>query len=136
MSIMFITHDLGVVAELCSHVLVMYGGLIMEEAGIYDIFERPRHPYTMGLMASMPGLHQDKGKSLQPIPGSPPDMIHPPKGCPFAPRCPYTRRICREEAPPYVRVSAGHRSMCWLLAPDAPRDDNPFKSAPGEEAAP
>ena len=135
MSIMFITHDLGVVAELCSHVLVMYGGLIMEEAGIYDIFERPRHPYTMGLMASMPGLHQDKGKRLQPIPGSPPDMIHPPKGCPFAPRCPYTRRICRAEAPPYVRVSAGHRSMCWLLAPDAPRDDNPFKSAPGEETA-
>ena len=135
MSIMFITHDLGVVAELCSHVLVMYGGLIMEEAGIYDIFERPRHPYTMGLMASMPGLHQDKGKRLQPIPGSPPDMIHPPKGCPFAPRCPYTRRICRAEAPPYVRVSAGHRSMCWLLAPDAPREDNPFKSAPGEETA-
>ena len=87
MSIMFITHDLGVVAELCSRVLVMYGGLIMEEANIYDVFENPLHPYTMGLIASIPDINQDKSKKLQPIIGSPPDMIHPPEGCPFAPFC-------------------------------------------------
>ena len=126
MSIMFITHDLGVVAELCSHVIVMYGGLIMEEGSIYDIFENPKHPYTMGLIASIPGLHQDKSKKLKPIPGSPPDMIHPPKGCPFAPRCPYACRVCVEEQPPYYGVGEGHRSMCWMLSPDAPSEGNPF----------
>ena len=134
MSIMFITHDLGVVAELCSHVLVMYGGLIMEEADICDIFENPKHPYTMGLIESIPGLHQDKHQLLKPIPGSPPDMVHPPKGCPFAPRCPYTCRICLEELPPYVQLSPTHRSMCWMLDPDAPAEGNPFKT-PGEKEA-
>ena len=133
MSIMFITHDLGVVAELCSHVLVMYGGLIMEEASIYDIFENPKHPYTMGLIASIPALNQNKNQRLKPIPGSPPDMIHPPKGCPFAPRCPYARRICMEEMPPYVQLDENHRSMCWMLDPEAPAEGNPFKSA-GKEA--
>ena len=95
MSIIFITHDLGVVAELCDRVAVMYGGLIMEEADILDIFRTPMHPYTLGLMASIPDLNQDKRKLLLPIPGSPPDMIHPPKGCPFAPRCPYAMQIGR-----------------------------------------
>ena len=133
MSIMFITHDLGVVAELCSRVLVMYGGLIMEEASIFDIFENPKHPYTMGLIASIPDLNQDKNTELRPIPGSPPDMIHPPKGCPFAPRCPYACRICLEELPPYVDLGNGHRSMCWLLDPEAPAQDNPFKQ--GKEEA-
>ena len=133
MSIMFITHDLGVVAELCSRVLVMYGGLIMEEASIFDIFENPKHPYTMGLIASIPDLNQDKNTELRPIPGSPPDMIHPPKGCPFAPRCPYACRICLEELPPYVDLGDGHRSMCWLLDPEAPAQDNPFKQ--GKEEA-
>ena len=133
MSIMFITHDLGVVAELCSHVLVMYGGLIMEEASIYDIFENPMHPYTMGLIASIPALNQNKNQRLKPIPGSPPDMIHPPKGCPFAPRCPYACRICMEEMPPYVQLDENHRSMCWMLDPEAPAEGNPFKGA-GKEA--
>jgi len=132
MSILFITHDLGVVAELCTHVLVMYGGLIMEEADINDIFQKPMHPYTMGLLESIPGLHQDKNQLLKPIPGSPPDMIHPPKGCPFAPRCPYACRVCLEELPPYRQVSGTHRSMCWMLAPDAPSEGNPFKNGPKE----
>ena len=78
-SIIFITHDLGVVAELCDRVVVMYGGLIMEEALIDDIFEHPSHPYTMGLLASIPDVHQDKSVRLQPIPGSPPDMTNPPR---------------------------------------------------------
>ena len=132
MSIMFITHDLGVVAELADRVAVMYGGLIMEEADIYDIFARPMHPYTMGLLASIPDMHQDKSKRLKPIPGSPPDMIHPPKGCPFAPRCPYAMRICQNAMPPYRETGANRRSMCWLLDPEAPADGNPFRQ--GEEA--
>ncbi len=126
MSIMFITHDLGVVAELCSRVIVMYGGLIMEEAPIDDLFKNPKHPYSMGLLDSIPGVTQDKSKRLHPIPGSPPDMLHPPKGCPFAPRCAYARRICKEQLPPYTTISEGHRSMCWLLTEGAPKIDNPF----------
>jgi len=128
MSIMFITHDLGVVAELCDRVAVMYGGLIMEEADIIDIFREPMHPYTMGLMASIPGMNQDKSKMLRSIPGSPPDMIHPPKGCPFAPRCSYAMRICTEEIPPYISGGKNRRSMCWLLDPEAPAEGNPFRS--------
>ena len=127
MSIMFITHDLGVVAELADRVAVMYGGLIMEEADIFDIFKDPKHPYTLGLLASIPDMNQDKSKKLQPIPGSPPDMIHPPKGCPFAPRCPYAMRICAEEVPPYASTGENRRSMCWLLDPEAPETGNPFK---------
>ncbi len=132
MSIMFITHDLGVVAELCDRVAVMYGGMIMEEADILDIFQRPRHPYTMGLLASIPDMNMDKRKQLQPIPGSPPDMIHPPKGCPFAPRCPYAMGICLEEMPPYAQTGENSRSMCWLLHSDCPAEGNPFRQ--GKEA--
>lgn len=126
-AIIFITHDLGVVAELCQRVLVMYGGLIMEESPIDDLFERPRHPYTLGLLRSIPALNQDKGARLDSIPGSPPDMTNPPAGCPFAPRCPYARQICARELPPYAAVGEGHRSMCWLLQPDAPAEGNPFR---------
>ena len=99
-SIIFITHDLGVVAELCDRVVVLYGGLVMEEASIFDIFDHPSHPYTLGLLASIPSLDQDKSRRLMPIPGSPPDMTKPPVGCPFAPRCPYARVICGSELPP------------------------------------
>jgi len=133
MSIMFITHDLGVVAELCSRVLVMYGGLIMEEANIYDVFENPLHPYTMGLIASIPDINQDKSKKLQPIIGSPPDMIHPPEGCPFAPRCPYACRICLHQLPPVFSAGEGHKSRCWLLAEDAPSSGNPLKGRKGAQ---
>ena len=124
-SIIFITHDLGVVAELCDRVVVMYGGLIMEEAPIEEIFANPLHPYTMGLLASIPGVHKDKGERLQSIAGSPPDMTSPPAGCPFAPRCPYARNICAAECPPYVQAG-GHRAMCWLLQSDAPAEQNPL----------
>ena len=127
-SIIFITHDLGVVAELCDRVVVMYGGLIMEEALIDDLFEHPGHPYTMGLLASIPDLEQDKAVRLQPIPGSPPDMTRPLQGCPFAPRCPYARRICAEKLPEFVETGDRHRTRCFLQYPDAPADDhNPFK---------
>lgn len=133
-SIIFITHDLGVVAELCDRVVVMYGGLVMEEAMIDDLFEMPGHPYTMGLLASMPDIEQDKSVRLQPIPGSPPDMTNPPKGCPFAPRCPYARSICAVELPDFVEVGERHRTRCFLQYPDAPADaHNPFKKNPWKQ---
>ena len=133
-SIIFITHDLGVVAELCDRVAVMYGGLIMEEALIDDLFEKPGHPYTMGLLASIPDIEQDKSVRLKPIPGSPPDMTNPPKGCPFAPRCPYARKLCGEEMPEFVEVGENHRSRCFLQYPDAPADShNPFKESTAKE---
>ena len=126
-SIIFITHDLGVVAELCDRVVVMYGGLVMEEALIDDLFDHPAHPYTMGLLASMPDLEQDKSIRLKPIPGSPPDMTNPPAGCPFAPRCPYARNLCASSLPDFVETGERHRSRCFLQYPDAPKDENnPF----------
>ena len=126
-SIIFITHDLGVVAEICDRVVVMYGGLIMEEASIDDIFEHPSHPYTMGLLASIPDVNQDKSVRLQPIPGSPPDMTNPPKDCPFAPRCPYARKLCAQELPDFVKIGEKHSARCFLQYPDAPKDaHNPF----------
>ena len=110
-SIIFITHDLGVVAELCDRVVVLYGGLVMEEAEINDLFENPLHPYTMGLLASIPGLTKDKSK--------------PPKGCPFASRCQFARNICAAECPPFVQVGS-RQARCWLLQPDAPAEGNPL----------
>ena len=127
-SIIFITHDLGVVAELCDRVLVMYGGLIMEEARIEDIFERPGHPYTMGLLHSIPDVEQEKSERLEPIPGSPPDMTNPPAGCPFAPRCSYARKVCAGSLPDFVEVGEGQRTRCFLQYEDAPADEhNPFR---------
>lgn len=125
-SVMFITHDLGVVAELCHRVLVMYGGMVMEEGTVNEIFEQPMHPYTIGLMNSIPNIEQDKQVSLIPIQGSPPDMLNPPIGCPFSPRCSFTRNICLEHMPEYTTIASGHRSMCWLLNKKAPLTDNPF----------
>ena len=124
-AIIMITHDLGVVAELCDRVVVLYGGLVMEEAEINDLFENPLHPYTMGLLASIPGLTKDKSERLQSIPGSPPDMTKPPKGCPFASRCQFARNICAAECPPFVQVGS-RQARCWLLQPDAPAEGNPL----------
>lgn len=128
MSVLFISHDLGVVAEICSRVLVMYGGSVMESAPIETLFKRPRHPYTMGLLDSVPSIVQDRGVPLQPIPGSPPDPTNPLAGCPFHPRCRFARRICSEREAPFVEIAANHHSRCWLLHEDAPARDNPFAS--------
>jgi oligopeptide transport system ATP-binding protein len=120
-SIILITHDLGVVADLCSRVVVMYGGLVMEEGNIDDIFYQPRHPYTMGLLKSIPRLDIEDDEKLVPIPGSPPDLLKPPVGCPFYTRCPYTMKICIQDFPEYTYEQNGHRSACWLNHPDAPK---------------
>ena len=120
-SIILITHDLGVVADVCSRILVMYGGMIMEEGTTEDIFYNPKHPYTMGLLKSVPRLDLGEKQRLIPIVGTPPDLLKPPKGCPFAARCPYSMKICLEQMPEYTLVDEKHRAMCWLLHQDAPQ---------------
>lgn len=119
-SIIIITHDLGVIAETCSKLIVMYGGMIMEKGSVDEIFHSPQHPYTQGLMHSIPKMHKkDKGR-LIPIPGSPPDLLNPPKGCPFSTRCPHVMKICTEEMAPFYKISSTHTSACWLLNENAP----------------
>lgn len=113
-----ITHDLGVVATTCSRVLVMYGGQIMEEGSVNDIFYSPRHPYTIGLLKSIP-KNKDKSR-LKPILGTPPDMLKPPTGCPFYPRCEYAMRVCMSKAVPDFMVDNGHGAKCWLMHKNAP----------------
>ncbi len=119
MSTILITHDLGVVADVCQRILVMYGGLIMEEGTRSQIFYHPRHPYTMGLLKSIPKA-SDQKQRLIPILGTPPDLLHPPAGCPFCSRCSFAMNICREKQPPYFKDADGHRVMCWLLSEEAP----------------
>jgi len=126
MSVIFITHDLGVVAGLCARIMVMYGGLVMEQGLTRDIFYTPSHPYTRGLLGSVPRLDQDKSLRLSPIPGSPPDMLAPPEGCPFWPRCEHARMVCQSGTPPLFALTGSHSSRCWLLAEGAPALDNPF----------
>ena len=126
MSILFITHDLGVVMQLCTRAIVMYGGMKMEEGLMEDLFLNSKHPYTMGLLQSIPKIGQDKSIPLQPILGSPPDMLNPPAGCPFAPRCRYARKICAKKMAPYTQISEHHYSGCWLISENAPAEQNPF----------
>lgn len=114
MSIMMITHDLGIVAGLADRVVVMYGGTIVEEARVDDIFKNPIHPYTKGLLNSLPRLDGKSGK-LQPIPGTPIDLLNAPKGCPFAPRCEKCLKVCIGNKPPYFEVEEGHKVACWLM---------------------
>ena len=114
MGIIFITHNLGVVADICDKVSVMYAGRIVEQGPVDDIFYKPAHPYTKGLLRSMPRVDAESYERLIPIEGSPVDMLNPPEGCPFAPRCEHCMKICLKKMPPYVEVGEKHRSACWL----------------------
>jgi len=114
MAIIWITHDLGVVAGLAERVLVMYAGYIVEEAKVSDLYSDPRHPYTLGLLRSIPRLDKGRQAKLQPIDGLPPDLLDPPKGCPFAPRCTYRVDRCWEENPSLETVTRGHSVACWV----------------------
>lgn len=114
MGIIFITHNLGVVAEVCDKVSVMYAGRIVEQGPVNDIFYTPSHPYTLGLLRSMPRVDAEEHERLIPIEGTPVDMLNPPEGCPFAPRCKHAMKICLQKMPPYVDLGNGHRSACWL----------------------
>lgn len=118
-AVVLITHDLGVIAGMCSRVAVMYGGKIVETGSIDEIFYQSRHPYTWGLLRSIPRHRQGKAP-LVPIPGVPPDLIDPPGGCPFYPRCPHAMRICPIQPPAFTELSGTHRCACHLLHPNAP----------------
>jgi oligopeptide/dipeptide ABC transporter ATP-binding protein len=118
-AIMMITHNLGVVARYADRVNVMYAGKIVERATAREIYANPRHPYTLGLLRSVPRLDEPRRAKLQPIPGQPPDLSRLPAGCSFAPRCAYAVDRCRQEEPPLAPVVAEHLSACWL-AKDLP----------------
>ncbi|RME46466.1 MAG: ABC transporter ATP-binding protein [Chloroflexi bacterium] len=113
MAIIWITHDLGVVAGLAERVIVMYAGQIIEEAEVHELYEKPNHPYTLGLLRSIPRLDLGKNEKLIPIDGLPPDLIDPPKGCPFAARCSYRIEKCVSENPPTEYITPTHRVACW-----------------------
>ena len=119
-SIIIITHDLGVIAEVCTDIIVMYGGMMMEKGTVNEIFYEPGHPYTNGLHSSIPHVETGSRERLIPIEGSPPDLMKPPPGCPFSPRCPHAMKICLEQAAPMFQLSDTHTSACWLLHEDAP----------------
>lgn len=124
-SIIFITHDLGVVANVADRVAVMYAGQMIEMGTVDEIFYDPRHPYTWGLLASMPSLDNDGKAELDAIPGSPPDLIHPPIGDAFAARNQFALAIDYEIEPPMFQVSDTHFAKTWLLHPDAPKIEPP-----------
>lgn len=113
-SVILITHDLGVVADLCSRINVMYGGIIVEEGTTEDIFYRSKHPYTVGLLNSIPNPKNSSKEKLKPINGQPPDLLKPPIGCPFVSRCDYAMKICLENQPPLFKIDETHKSACWL----------------------
>lgn len=113
-SIILITHDLGVVAETAKKVIVMYAGMMVEKAPVEKIFTHPGHPYTEGLIKSMPDISIEKTERLLPIEGSPPDLFSPPKGCPFVGRCKYAMEVCEQQIPPEFEIGNDHFSRCWL----------------------
>lgn len=112
-SILLITHDLGVVAEMCDRIVVMYAGQIVEETDRFRLFRNPKHPYTQGLMNSIPKLDDNKDR-LYSIPGQVPNPLHMPSGCRFAPRCEHAMEICHQQIPELLPVVEGHLSRCWL----------------------
>ena len=114
MAVIWITHDLGVVAGIADRVNVMYAGFIVEEANVDDLYENPHHPYTQGLLGSLPRVDRRRDRKLISIPGSPPSLLVKPKGCPFRPRCQYAREICQIETPQLRNISQNHRVACWI----------------------
>jgi len=124
MSIIWITHDLGVVAGLADRVMVMYGGLVVEYASVDDLFAEPRHPYTRALLQTLPRPDDAGRHRLKSVGGQPPHLLAFPTSCPFAPRCPHAFDRCRRERPPLMPVGDGHEAACWWdFAAQGPRDD-------------
>ncbi|MFP7298286.1 ABC transporter ATP-binding protein [Neobacillus niacini] len=116
-AIVLITHDLGVVAELCDKVIVMYAGKVVETGTVAEIFRNPRHPYTMGLMRSIPRIDMHRDENLYSIVGTPPDLLDPPKGCAFYPRCKYAMKICKDFSPETENLEQSQEAACWLYHP-------------------
>ncbi|WP_195512602.1 ABC transporter ATP-binding protein [Dorea longicatena] len=129
-TIILITHDLGVVASVADRIVVMYSGKIMEKGNCADVFYNQKHPYTWALLNAAPNLELENKQTLVAIEGTPPDLIDPPAGCPFAARCPHCMQICTEEFPPEYEFGEGHVASCWMRHPDSGYADMSF----GEEA--
>jgi oligopeptide transport system ATP-binding protein len=130
MAMIWITHDLGVVAGLAHRVIVMYAGYIVEEAPVKDLYQNPRHPYTLGLLGSLPRLDEDRPEQLQSIEGLPPDLVNFPKGCPFHARCKYRIDVCAHEMPELQTVGVGHKAACWVDVTTAqPTTEHPYQEA-------
>lgn len=125
-SVILITHDLGVVANVAKRIVVMYSGNIVEKGSCEDIFYNPKHPYTLALLSAVLRLDLKNKQELASIEGTPPDLIAPPKGCPFSTRCKYCMEICCEKAPEYTEFGDGHVAACWLHHPYAAKELNPF----------
>ena len=115
LTILLITHNMGLVADMCDRVAVMYAGRIVEEAEVHELFKNPMHPYTKALLRAVPNPLV-RIEKLESIPGTVPNLIYPPPGCRFHPRCPVAKEICKRKRPPEVYVSPGHRVACWLYA--------------------
>ena len=127
MAIIWITHDLGVVAGLADRMVVMYAGMIVEEAPVKDLYGNPRHPYTLGLLGSLPRLDEVRDEKLESIEGLPPDLIALPQGCPFYARCKYRIDKCKTENPPLHSVGVGHGVACWIdIDKDPITTENPW----------
>jgi len=118
MAIIMITHDLGVVAQLCDQVIVMYAGSVCEMGSVEDIFYRPSHSYTRGLLRSVPSL-DDRGEPLKPIAGTPIDLLNIPDGCPFSPRCEDAMKVCLHNFCPWIQVGEEHGATCWVNVKEA-----------------
>jgi peptide/nickel transport system ATP-binding protein len=143
LSLILITHDLSVIAETCDRVLIMYAGRVAEEGPVERVFREPHHPYTQKLLGAFPNIHADR-RTLEVIPGQPPDLLNPPTGCRFAARCPFAMPVCTEVDPPEVRLEDGVRVACHLFPPSggahaAPvagsAEPAPSGDAPAEGAA-
>ncbi|MFZ5352525.1 MAG: ABC transporter ATP-binding protein [Bacillota bacterium] len=124
-SIILITHDLGVVADMAERIVVMYAGKVVEQGTVDDIFYNPQHPYTWGLLKSVPRLDAENKEALIPIDGTPPDLFAPPVGCAFAARCEYAMKICYDAQPDMSELGNGHECACWLQHPEAPKVQRP-----------
>jgi oligopeptide transport system ATP-binding protein len=126
-SIILITHDWGIVAKMADRVIVMYGGKVVESGPTREVYYNYHHPYTLGLLNSVPRVDiRKQDEKLMSIDGTPPDLFMPPPGCPFADRCEYAMRICREEMPPQFAINEKHYAACWLNHPSAEATDIPF----------
>jgi peptide/nickel transport system ATP-binding protein len=135
-AIIIITHDLGVVAETADDVVVMYAARIAERGGVDEIFSRPHHPYTWGLLGSLPRLDTETERLVQ-IPGQPPSLLNPPRGCRFHPRCPYVMEVCKRDEPPLKSAAgdSGHLEACWLDAQTKDREAEKLLAGTMAEAA-
>ncbi len=125
-ALIWVTHDLALLAGIADRIVVMYAGRVVEQAPLHALYQSPRHPYTLGLLQSLPRLQGPRQSQLQPIPGTPPDLRIRPRGCAFAPRCAYVKDQCWETLPPLEEVGNGHHVACWVKPDPNQSNETPF----------